>query len=99
MSPQLQPSLNDRRSLKRLALSLGATGLLVASFYAGVAHAADPRLDLADDSIEKAILLLKAAQDPNATPPFGGHREKAIAHLERARKEIAAAKVYADNPK
>lgn len=58
----------------------------------------DPRLDLADANVEKAIALLKAAQNPvakNPARPFGGHRTKAIALLERAREEIAAAKAFA----
>ena len=67
-----------------------------------VAAAADGRFDLADANLEKAILLLLAAQNPAARKPdrpFGGHRTKAVKLLERAREEIAAAKAYADDPK
>jgi hypothetical protein len=68
----------------------------------GLAPTADSRLDLADDNVEKAILLLQASQNPNAKNPdraFGGHRTKALSLLERARQEITAAKAYADDPK
>ncbi|MGH7570363.1 MAG: hypothetical protein ACREMK_00780 [Gemmatimonadota bacterium] len=67
-----------------------------------VTAAADTRLDLADDSVEKAVALLLASQSPIALKPdrpFGGHRTKAVSLLERAREEIAAAKAYADDPK
>lgn len=67
-----------------------------------ITAAADGRLDLADASVEKAILLLLASQNPSAKKPdrpFGGHRTKAVSLLERARDEIAAAKAHADDPK
>jgi hypothetical protein len=72
---------------------------LAAAFYAGVAYAADPRLDQANDNIVKAIALLRAAENPGVRPPFGGHRERAIDALERAQKEIERAKRYADRPR
>ena len=87
---------------RRIAIGLVAAGALAGSFTAGVAYAADGRFDLADQNIEKAILLLKAAENPNAKhprAPFGGHRAKAVKALEIARKEIAKSKAYADNPK
>lgn len=90
------------RITRRIAIGLVSAGALTGAFYAGVAYAADPRFDLADANVEKAIALLKAAQNPNAKHPkipFGGHRAKAILALERARKEIAKSKAYADNPK
>lgn len=65
---------------------------------AAVEHAQDGRFALADAHIEKAIALLKAAQNPtakNAARPFGGHRTRAVASLERAREQIAAAQAYA----
>src|SRR5688572_5055921 len=80
--------------MKRRALMVGLVGGL---FYVGVASAADPRLDQADAAIEKAIVLLKAAQG-NGNPPFGGHRNNAVNHLEKARSEIAKAKAFADKP-
>ncbi|MBX3128247.1 MAG: hypothetical protein KF718_16100 [Polyangiaceae bacterium] len=72
--------------------------LLAGSFYAGAAYAADPRLDQADANVEKAIVLLEAAENPGVNPPFGGHRKVAVASLKLARKQIAKAKQYADNP-
>jgi hypothetical protein len=59
----------------------------------------DQRLDLARASIVSAIALLKAAQNPlasNPDRPFGGHRTKAIRHLERSLVEIQAAMDYAN---
>lgn len=84
----------------RRLLTMGLLGAgLAGAFTAGVAYAADSRLDDADAAVEKAIALLKAAENPGVTPAFGGHRAKAILHLQKARGEIAKAKAYADNPK
>lgn len=89
----------DKLFVKRAALSL-ALGLgLAGTFYAGVAYAADARLDSANAHIIKADALLKAASNPNVKHrPFGGHRARAVRLLERAEKEIALAKKYADSP-
>lgn len=84
--------------LKRRGLLVGLVGFgLAGAFYAGVAFAADSRLDDADAACEKAIALLQAAENPGVKPPFGGHRESAIDHLKKARKEIGKAKKYADS--
>jgi hypothetical protein len=75
---------------------------LAAAVPIGMALAADSRLDLADDHIEKAIALVNASQNPNAKDPdrpFGGHDDKAMKLLEAAREEIAKAKAYADDLK
>jgi hypothetical protein len=91
-----------QRITRRIAIGLVTAGALTGSFVAGVAYAADTRLDLADANLEKAVALLNAAENPlakNPRAPFGGHRKKAVRHVEAARKEIAAAKAYADNPK
>ena len=85
----------------RTVLALAAA-TLAAALPIGVALAADSRLDLADDHIEKAIALVEASQNPNAKDPnrpFGNHDARAVRLLEAARAEIAAAKAYADNPK
>jgi hypothetical protein len=77
-------------------------GALFTLIVTGVALAADARLDLADDHIEKAIVLVDNSKNPNAQDPdrpFGGHDEKALKLLEAAREEIAKAKAYADDPK
>ena len=78
---------------------VAAATALAGAFYAGVAYAADPRLDQANDNITKAIALLRAAENPGVKPPFGGHRERAIDNLERAQREIEKAKRYADKPR
>ena len=75
---------------------------LAAAVPIGIALAADSRLDLADDHIEKAIALVNASQKPNAKDPdrpFGGQDDKAMKLLEAAREEIAKAKAFADDPK
>ncbi len=85
----------------RAVLALAAA-TLAAAVPIGVALAADSRLDLGDDHIEKAIALVEASQNPNAKDPdrpFGNHDVKAVRLLEAARVEIAAAKAYADDPK
>jgi hypothetical protein len=45
---------------------VAAAAALAATFLLGPALAADARLDLADDHVEKAIALVNAAQNPNA---------------------------------
>ncbi len=88
------------QGIRRRVLIIGLAGLgLAGSFYAGIAYAADARLDAADQNVTKAVALLQAAENPGVKPPFGGHRAKAIFHLKRAQKEIAKAKAWADNPK
>jgi hypothetical protein len=86
----------------RRIIVLVTAAVLAAAVPIGMAFAADSRLDLADDHIEKAIALVKASQNPNAKNPdrpFGGHDDKAIKLLEAAREEIAKAKADADDPK
>ena len=85
----------------RIVAGLSAAAALAATFLLGTALAADARLDLADDHVEKAIALVNAAQNPNAKDPdrpFGGHDTKAVRLLDAAREQIAAAKAYADDP-
>ena len=87
------------KDLKRRVMISGLLGIgLAGAFYAGVAYAADQRLDEADSAIQQAIILLKAAKNEGRTPPFGGHREAAIKDLEHARAQIKKAKQFADNP-
>jgi hypothetical protein len=86
---------------RRIVLGLSAAAALAATFMLGTALAADARLDLADDHIEKAITLVNNAKNPNAKDPdrpFGGHDTKAMRLLKAAREQIAAAKAYADDP-
>jgi hypothetical protein len=90
------------RITRRFAATIVVAGALAGAFFAGAAYAADGRIALADGNAEKAIALLKAAQNPTAKDPrrpFGGHRDRAVRLLEHARKEMAAAKAYADDPK
>jgi hypothetical protein len=89
-------------TLFRRIVFLVSVAALAVAVPIGIALAADSRLDLADDHIEKAIALVNASQNPNAKDPdrpFGGHDEKAMKLLEAAREEIAKAKAYADDPK
>jgi hypothetical protein len=86
-------------SMKRRVLVVGLVGAgLAGAFYGGVAYAADQNLADADNACQKAIALLQAAQNPGKNPPFGGHRALAIAHLKKARKEIAKAQQFQDKP-
>jgi len=71
---------------------------VVALLHVGVAQAADPRLDEADQAIQKAIALLQAAQNPSNPQQFNGHRKAAVHDLEQARKQIVKAKTFADKP-
>lgn len=86
-------------SMKRSAVFVAGALGLAGAFFAGAAYAAaDPRLSEANDSVTKAIALLKAAEDPGRTPPFGGHREKAVEALKVASAEIGKAIEFANTP-
>jgi hypothetical protein len=75
------------------ALALGTAG----AFYAGIAYAADPRLDQAIDNCNKAIALLEAATNEGAHKnDFHGHRKEAIKELKEAIAEINKAKTFDD---
>lgn len=78
------------------ALAAAGALALAGAFYAGIAYAADPRLDQANDNIIKAIALLEAAENPNGNHNFHGHRAKAIQDLKSAQKQIEKAKEWAD---
>jgi hypothetical protein len=80
--------------LKKLFLCLLAAILLVGGFSAGIAYAQISRIDDAADSVTKAIALLQAAENPGVVPPWGGHRKKALRHLNLAQQEIAACRAW-----
>lgn len=76
-----------------LAIALGATA----------AEAADPRLDLADESLVNAAALLAAANTGGVVPPkaqreFDRAVARAIADIASAREEIVKAQNAVDNP-
>lgn len=84
-----------KRAALVAAMGVGSAGM----FYAGYAYAAvDPKLGQADASVDQAIALLKAAKNQGVRPPFGGHRWKAVRHLQRAKREIALSTKWAENP-
>ena len=84
--------------IERRALIVGVVGAGAALLLQSEdALAADPKLDLADAAVEKAIALLRAAQGPE-NRAFGGHRNNALVHLQHARDEIKKAKDWANSP-
>ena len=86
-------------SMKRSAVLVAAGLGLAGAFFAGAAYAAaDPRLSEANDAVTKAIVLLKAAENPDSKEKFGGHRAKAIELLTHAQGEIAKAIEVANEP-
>src|SRR5450432_2194298 len=86
-------------SMKRSAVLVASALGLAGAFFAGAAYAAaDPRLGEANDAVTKALVLLKAADNGDAKPPFGGHREKAVELLTRGQSEIAKAIEFANQP-
>jgi hypothetical protein len=99
-------TLSRRRSPRSLLLLAVAAVLCAAAvaFGVGVAGAADPRLDEADLALQKAQALLEASQSgllPDQTQAqhrFDKAVARAIADVQQAREEIAAAKAAADNP-
>ena len=86
-------------SMKRSAVLVASALGLAGAFFAGAAYAsADARLSQANDAVTQALVLLKAAQNGEAKPPFGGHREKAVEFLTRGQAEIAKAIEFANQP-
>jgi len=75
---------------------------LVLGVSIGMARAADPRLDEADLSLQKAAALLEASQtggvDPTTQRQFDRAVARAIADVEDARGSIADVKDAVDNP-
>lgn len=61
------------------------------------AQAASPRLDSADDHLDKASALVKAAGSSGESHTAKTHRERAVRLIEQARQEIARAKSAAGN--
>ena len=87
------------KSMRRSALMVAGALGLAGAFFAGVALAADPAFDAANDSITHAIAQLESIQAPAGDKaPFGGHRHRAIEALKHAQDEIAKAKAFQDNP-
>ena len=70
---------------------------MLAVLAPGAGYAADPRLDLATDSLVRAKALVEAAEDPGARKPFDGHAKKAKKLMEKAMQEIQLAKQAADS--
>jgi hypothetical protein len=87
-------------SMKRSAVFVAGALGLAGAFFAGAAYAAaDPRLGQANDHVTQALVLLKAATNPDvAKDPFGGHREKAVDLLTRGQAEIVKAVEFANQP-
>jgi hypothetical protein len=88
-----------QNSLKKAAYAVVSSTLLAGAFFTGSAYAADPRLDEADAFVTKTIALLQALENPRKPGEYGGHRLKALSALDRAQKEIRAARQYVDKPR
>jgi hypothetical protein len=90
----LEEPMVQYRSVVTLAAALG-----IALAIAGrPAMAADPRLDLAHETLVKAQALVGAAEDPGHKRPFGGHAAKAAFFIAKALAEVELAKAAADKP-
>jgi len=75
------------------AIAIGSAG----AFYAGIAYAADPRLDQSIQFCSQAISLLEAATNDGAKKEqFHGHRKEAIKDIKEAIKQIEKAKEVDD---
>jgi len=84
MNDMPRPRTNQRSITLIFAVSLAS------AFAAGVAFAADAKLDEANATTAKAIALLK--ESPASTEPLDAHKKKAIDLLTRAQGEILKAK-------
>ena len=75
------------------AIAIGSAG----AFYAGIAYAADPRLDQSIQFCSQAVALLEAATNEGAQKAqFHGHRKEAINKIKEAIKQIEKAKEFDD---
>jgi hypothetical protein len=75
------------------AIAVGSAG----AFYAGIAYAADPRLDQSIQFCSHSVSLLEAATNEGAKKEqFHGHRKEAIKLINQAIKQIEKAKEFDD---
>jgi len=67
----------------RTKVVLSLAGLCAVSFFAGLVAAADPRLDLAEENVTKAIALVEASEAGTQPedPKFEKHRVRTVKHL------------------
>jgi hypothetical protein len=90
---------SPRAVLLLVAVVISAVGL---GYGIRVATAADPRLDEADLTLEKAHALLAASQSggvsDHAQHEFDKAVGRAMTDVDHAREEIAEAKAAVDNP-
>ncbi len=94
------PTKPGRR--RRLAALAAVVAAVAVGYGVGVAQAADPQLDQALLALEKAETLV-ANSSADGVPEqvqrrFDRHTGRAVAHIEQAMSEIAAAKDAYDNP-
>jgi len=90
-------------SVRRLAFAVAAAAALFGGAAwisapgapGGCGH--DPKLDDADAALEKAYVLIGAAQNPGIDPPFGGYDVQALRAINLARAKVAAAIDFAEN--
>jgi hypothetical protein len=86
----------------RLAGAGATVAALAIGFGIGTAQAADPRLDEAQQALQKAAALVEASQpgvvSEQAERRFERHRNRALDSIERASAQIDAAEDAVDNP-
>ena len=97
----LRRSDEDQRaaSCRRVIIGGGVTAALVVGFTLGL-QAHDPKLDNADAALEKAMILLMAAECPTFDPKVQDECTKeiewAVRNVERAREHVASAALVSD---
>lgn len=93
--------LRSRRT-RVVAVATSAVAALSLTFAAGVAFAADPKLEDADLLLEKAAVLLEASvadgSDAEVVEQFDRKRDRAVEMVERARQQILKAQQLVDEP-
>ena len=86
--------MNSNTTFRRLMIITGLAVTLGTGYYVGVAHAADDKFYLAEDSIAKAVALVTVADVPN--PKCEKARIKALRYLEKAQEQIDKAQLCID---
>jgi hypothetical protein len=88
-----------RGRFRPASVALALVAALSLSF-AIVAYAADPRLDEADQALQKAAALLEASQSTGSSPHVAKEFDRRVGRagelIDRAREQVQAAKAAVD---
>jgi hypothetical protein len=89
-----------RRATSRAKAAVALSAAVVFGYVVAVVQAHDPRLDEAQQALQKAFALVEASQTGGAPPQtqrlFDRHRERAMDFITRAMEEVVLTGEVAD---